>query len=77
MSIKEAIVSAGIECTYSGCCSRTEYVCYNTAPEDVDTVLKNIGVYPDYRAFWSGNSKYDSDGVVYINKMYVNGKSWD
>ena len=77
MGIKEAIIALGILCEYAACCSVTEYICRDTTPEAVDAVLKSIGVYPDYRAFWSGESKSDSNGVVYINKMYANGKSWD
>lgn len=77
MDIKEAVNNAGIECQSARCCSITEYVCHNTTPEAVDAVLKSIGIYPDYRAFWSGDSKWNSNGVVYINKMYSNGKSWD
>lgn len=75
--IKEAMKKANIKCETAACCSITEYICRNTTPEAVDAVLKNIGVYGDYRAFWSGNSAWDSHGTVYINKMYSNGKSWD
>lgn len=77
MDIKEAIINAGIKCYNARCVSRTGYVCENTTPEKVDTILKSIGVYPEYRAFWSSDSIWDRDKAVYINKMYTNGKSWD
>lgn len=70
MDIRRNIVAAGIECHNAACVSLTEYVCYNTTSEAVDTVLKSIGVYPEYRAFQHSD-------CVYINRMYTNGKSWD
>lgn len=77
MDIRKSIIAAGIECEDAACVSRTEYVCYNTTPGAVDTVLKSIGAYPEYRAFWSSDSIWDRNKAVYVNRMYTNGKSWD
>ena len=77
MDIIEALRVAGIACSTSACCSAVEYVCKNTTPEDVDVVLKSIGVYGDLRAYWSGDSKWDSNDTVYIIRLFSNGRSWD
>lgn len=77
MDIMEAMANAEIECEYAACCSRTKYVCHRTTPESVDAVLKSIGAYSKYRAFWDTDSIWEKRSAVYINEMYDNGKSWD
>lgn len=77
MDIRKSMVAAGIECNKAACVSVTEYVCYNTTPEEVNAVLKSIGAYGEYEAFWSSDSFWDRDKTVYINRRYTNGKSWD
>ena len=79
--IESAMANAGIECEYVTVCSRTEYICRNTTPEKVNTILKEIGVYDcegdNRRAYWYDDSWRNDYKTVKINRLFSNGKSWD
>ena len=73
MILSKIVKEAGIECESARVVCVTAYVCRHTTPDAVNKVLKNIGVYEEYRAVWSD----EDETAVYINRMYTNGKSWD
>lgn len=72
MDIKQAIRNEGIECVRVIIASQTEFVCHGTTPDKVNDVLRNIGVFSEYRAFYDNEEK-----AVYVNRLFLNGKSWD